>query len=64
MNFSFNILIKLVCKLFVLFKCGVCIRVVIMIFKKFNLVLCKYVCVKLLNGMEIIVYIGGEGYNF
>ena len=63
LNKFFNLLKKKEYVLFVFFKRGVCIRVGIMIFKKFNLVFRKYVRVKFLNGMEVNVYILGEGYN-
>lgn len=54
-----NVLVLEVC----LQKCGVCICVYIIIFKKLNFVLCKVCCVCLINGFEVIFYIGGEGYN-
>lgn len=37
--------------------------VYIIMLKKLNLVLCKVVCVCLIFGFEVIVYILGIGYN-
>jgi len=63
LTFGFNILKNRPIKYFSPFKRGVCLKVFTVTPKKPNSALRKVARVRLTNGMEVTVYIPGEGHN-